>query len=595
MGIRILEALHLKRMHRYCKYFFCLVLTAVACNSCSLFHGASGNKKSMKETHLTPEESRQFKSTYYNAEKEKIVGDYDQALTLFKLCITIDPSSAAANFEIADILDGDKHSDSALYFSRRAAELEPQNIWFQDLYAQCLQQKGDFKGVANIYRNIIKNYPDNAEYYAKLGTAEMQAGENEAAIQTFNLMEKKFGFNEDAAMNKIRVYEKIKNYKDAELEIEQLIKINPSVPEYDDMLANLYELQGNSDKAKEMYNKIEAANPHDPMVHLSLADYYRSKRDESNSFRELELAFKEPALDMETKIRILISFYEESDGHDTLMSQGLKLCKLMIDATPDNPIAHNTYGNFLFKNKQLRNARDQYAMSLNEDSSKYSVWSQLLLLDDALNDYKSLAVSSKSALNIFPGYPQLYLENGVANIALKNYNEALSSLNQGLQYVLDDTAMIIQFYTSLGDLYNAIKRYPASDSAYNAVLALDPNNSYVLNNYSYYLSLRDTNLEKAAEMSKKANILAPLNANYEDTYAWICFKMGKYMEAKAWQEGALRDGGDKNANILEHYGDILYSLGEKDKAIKYWQEAVDAGASSTLISKEIRDRQYYTK
>lgn len=563
--------------------------------SCTLFHRAGKQKVGADEKQLTDEESHQLKSTYYDAEKEKIIGDYDQALFLFKTCLSIDPKNAAANFEIADILEGDKHSDSSLYYSQKAAQLEPQNIWFEDLYAQCLQDKGDYKAVAEVYRNIVKTNHSDADYYSKLAAAEMQAGENPAAIQTYNLMEQKFGFNEDVTMNKIRLFEKTKSYTEAEREIQKLIQKNPTTPEYTDMLANLYEMEGKTDKAFEMYMQMEAKNPTDPMVHLSLADYYRTHKNDSKSYSELELAFAEPSLEIDTKIRILLTFYEETNGHDSLMSEGLRLCQILVKVNPNDPKAHYTYGNFLVRNRELKEARDQYSVSISEDSSKYSIWSQLLLLDEALNDYKDLAASSKSAIGIFPGYPQLYLDNGIANIELKKFDSAISSLNAGLQYVLGDSGITLQFYSSLGEAYNSVKRFAASDSAYEAVLALNPNDDQSLNNYSYYLSLRNVNLEKAAEMSKKANTISPQNANYEDTYAWIFFKMGKYELAKQWQEGALRDGGDKNANILEHYGDILFALNEKEKAVEYWIKARDAGATSELIGREIKDKQYYAK
>ena len=55
----------------------------------------------------------------------------------------------------------------------------------------------------------------------------------------------------------------------------------------------------------------------------------------------------------------------------------------------------------------------------------------------------------------------------------------------------------------LGDAYNATKAYDKSDKAYDEALALNPDNNAALNNYSYYLALRKTNLEKAEKMSSQ--------------------------------------------------------------------------------------------
>lgn len=155
-----------------------------------------------------------------------------------------------------------------------------------------------------------------------------------------------------------------------------------------------------------------------------------------------------------------------------------------------------------------------------------------------------------------------------------------------------DKQLLAQFYATIGDAQNQLKRYAASDSAYNKALELDPNNVYVLNNYAYYLSIRNTDLERAERMSKKTNDLEPDNNSYQDTYGWILYQMKKYDDAKIWVGKALENGGRSNGTLLEHYGDILYQLGDKENAIKYWEDAKKAGASE-LIDKKIMEKKLY--
>ena len=49
------------------------------------------------------------------------------------------------------------------------------------------------------------------------------------------------------------------------------------------------------------------------------------------------------------------------------------------------------------------------------------------------------------------------------------------------------------------------KEYESSDSLFELSLKINPSNPTVLNNYSYYLSLRGVDLEKAKEMSFNSN------------------------------------------------------------------------------------------
>ena len=114
----------------------------------------------------------------------------------------------------------------------------------------------------------------------------------------------------------------------------------------------------------------------------------------------------------------------------------------------------------------------------------------------------------------------------------------------------------------------------------------------MLNNYAYYLSLRGENLEEAERMSKMSLEIDPDNASSEDTYAWILFRLKKYADAKKWIEKSLQGKASNNATQQEHYGDILYFLGEKEKALEQWQNAKAQGSGSDKLEKKINEKKY---
>jgi tetratricopeptide (TPR) repeat protein len=83
----------------------------------------------------------------------------------------------------------------------------------------------------------------------------------------------------------------------------------------------------------------------------------------------------------------------------------------------------------------------------------------------------------------------------------------------------------------------------------------------------------------------------PDNDTYLDTYAWVLYKMKDYAGAKASLEKALQT--TKDATVIEHYGDVLYQLGEKEKAVAEWQRAKKAGQGSDLLERKLKDRKLY--
>lgn len=82
------------------------------------------------------------------------------------------------------------------------------------------------------------------------------------------------------------------------------------------------------------------------------------------------------------------------------------------------------------------------------------------------------------------------------------------------------------------------------------------------------------------------------NASYQDTYGWVLFKAARYEEAKKWLEKSIANGGDANPTILEHYGDILWKLGEIDQAVIQWEKALDGGGFSDILEQKIKERTW---
>ena len=584
------------RLSKYVFFIISIISIAQIFSSCTISKKAVATNTIAPQKQLTRDERDRVTSEYFDASKQRILGNYDMAIEQYKECIRLDPGNAAANFQIADIYEYYKKPDTAITYAAKAVLLEPSNIWYQDLYAQCLQDKGKFKEMEAVYEELIKEHPYEIDYYYKLVLAQIELGDYEKAADTYDKIEdKEGGFSEEITKEKIKLFERVKDFVKAEGQIQLLIKADSTNAENYVELGDIYELEGKNDKAFELYEKLELRYPHDASVHLALAEYYRAKKNSKQSFEELDAAFKEPSMDIDSKRRIILSFNSLSTGHDSLQMEAIELCSSMVEANPNNPEAHRLYGDFLFRQASYKDARDQYRYTVSEDSSKYLTWNQLMNCDIQINDFDDLAKVSTTAMGLFPNDPESYLYNGVADNLKKNYSEAETSLNKGIEYVINNNALLLEFYAALGDVYNSLKQYHASDSAFDAALKINPNNDNILNNYSYYLSERDTNLALAEQMSKKANDLSPDNGTYLDTYAWIFYKEGNYKSAKELEDKALAHGADRDAAVLDHFGDIVYMIGDKDTALNYWQKAKMAGMNSDILNRKIQDKKLYNK
>ena len=206
-------------------------------------------------------------------------------------------------------------------------------------------------------------------------------------------------------------------------------------------------------------------------------------------------------------------------------------------------------------------------------------------VDDAIKD-------GNEALSIFPNQAWMNYLMAVAWLQKKDYNRALNYAGNVPSLETQDHGLLSQCYSVEGDCYHGMKDYKRSDDAYDKSITYNPDNIYTLNNYAYYLSIRGEQLTKAAQMSKHANDIEPNNSSFEDTYAWVLFKQQKYADAKIWIEKALSHSKNKSAIATEHYGDILFYLGDIDAAVQNWKHAKQLGSGSPQLDRKIDEKKY---
>ncbi|MEI6764716.1 MAG: tetratricopeptide repeat protein [Bacteroidota bacterium] len=542
---------------------------------------------------LTPEELLQNTALFLDANKEKFLGNDDKALGLFAQCIKRNPAYDPAMYEMASLLNKRRQYEDALVLIRNAMKYNPGNKWYQVLLAEILMNKRDYNDAVKAYKTLCEKFPNDLENYYKWGEACLYAGSYSDAIKAYDAIENKTGISEDISIQKEKLYLQINKPQKAIEEINALIKQYPNETKYYGLLADLYMAINQADKAFETYQKILQIDPNDPVAHLSLSEYYRVQNKKTESFEELKKAFSSPALDIDTKVKILLDYYTAAGNNKEISEQAYTLANLLIQAHPDDAKAYSIYGDFLVRDKRYNEARDTYRKVISIDSSRYVIWEQLMFLESELGDYNALLKESERAIDLFPEQAPLYMFNGGAHLQLKNYSGAVKILNIGLKLVATDKSLQSKFYTYLGDAYYKLNDADNSFVSYELALAADPQNDYVMNNYAYYLLLQGKYTEKAVAMAKKANDLKPGNANYLDTYAWALYKSGKLDEAIQYQEKCMQAGGDKNASVLEHYGDMMFKSGNKDKAVEYWQKAASITTPSELLNKKLKDKQLY--
>lgn len=542
-------------------------------------------------------ENDQLQSTalLINATKQKILGNYDQAVSIYYEAIQKDPNNDAAYFELARLFVMNGNYDTGLQYTEQAVQIDPENAFYQVLMADIFILKDQVADAIRIYEQLAQNHPDQVHFQEKLLSVYLYDENYEQAIRLINHIETLAGFSEENSIKKLQIYVQLGWLDAAIQEAEKMLRYFPEETIFYEFLGDLYMETSQPEKVRETYRRLLEQEPDSYMARLLLADYYLDQDDIETAFEYLLEAFNHPMLDIDSKIRIVFTFmlFGEEESGDQFMEKAKELSQILLDAHPDDPEVYLVYGDILNRNEQWKEAREMYLEGARRNPSNLSVWQQILNLSLRLRDYESMRTHSEMSLEYFFEQPILFLFNGLANMQLKDYDAAASSLEYGLAITIDDEELRLDFITMLGDVYHFLGAYDYSDQYYEQAIELNPENATALNNYAYHLSVRNELLSKALEMSDKANSLDPGNAAFQDTYGWIKYRMGNFVEAERWIRKAIESSEEASAAILEHYGDVMYRLDNKEKALEYWQKAREAGNGSEFLDKKIEDQTLY--
>lgn len=575
--------------------------TLIIISFCFILFGCSSSKtadkspvvKSTKKVALSEQDKMKYDFMFFNANKERMIGNYQLSAGLFLQCIELDPTQPTAYYELANIFDLTNQNKEAIIYAQKAVSLNGENYWYRFLYAHLLQKSNNIDEAVKQYQILSQKNPHNIDLLYNLAGTQLYSGKYEEALKTYNKLEAEVGISEEISLQKQKIYIKLNNIEKAAEELTKLSNHFPDETKYQGYLADMYLVNNMPDKAFEIYKQILEKDPNDPYSHLALYEYYKNKGEKEKASQEIKQVFENKEFNIDTKMQILLTYYAESESKTEIKQDAYDLSKLLIQAHPDDAKAYTIYADFLYRDKKMDGAKENYLKAIELDSSRFALWSQVMFIESEMQDFDGMLIHSKMALELFPNQPLFYFFYGASNIQKKNYQEAIDYLVIGKDFVVSNPPLLAQFYANLGDSYYRIKDHKNSDKYYEKALEIEPNNIYVLNNYSYYLSLRGENLDRAEALSLKANEIEPNQPNYEDTYAWILYKQGKYVAAKEWLEKAVENGGNSNAVILEHLGDVNAKLGNIDKALELWNKAKLAGETSELIDKKIADKKLY--
>lgn len=557
--------------------------------SCFLTLPASAQKAPAKP--MNGADSIMVKQLFFSAIREKTIENSKRAAEMFERVLQTDPGNDASMFELANLKKSQNDNAGAQALLEKAVAISPNNEWYWASLADSYEKSNNINKLENVFNQLTRINPDKPDYYFDKANTYLLLKRYDDALKVYDRLEQIAGPSDDILASRQKIYLKQGKVDKAAAELEKAITDNPGQIRYYLLLAEIYNSNGLNDKALKILQQAEKQDSNNGMVHLALADIYRDKKNNDLAFNELTLAFSNPDINIDQKIRIIAGYFPKFPEPNAKAS-ALELSHVLTVAHPADAKAFAIYGDMLLQNTKFKEARQAYKKSIELNDQVYAVHEQLVRIELSENDMNATIKDGENALSLFPNQGWMNYMVGVAWAQKRDFKKALGYAKNATSLEIQDKDLLSLSFSLLGDCYHDQKDNKNSDDAYDKALSYNPDNAYTLNNYAYYLSLRSEQLDKAAQMSARSNELQPNTSSFEDTYAWVLFKQKKYADAKIWMEKAMAHDKDNSSAKYEHYGDILFYLGNTDAAVQNWKKAKSAGEQSPVLERKINEKKY---
>ena len=540
------------------------------------------------QTELESIDNKEYVKVFNDAVRARNVGDLQSAANYFEKCIEIDSMQPLAFYHLSQLAMAGNDYNSALLLARDAYMLsagdEAYGLHFGSLYSAT----GAPDSAIVLYERLLKKHPKSPALLFALSGGYMDTDKKEEAGKVIQKLLKVAPDNEQTLFRHYQYLLWTEDYDNALIFLKSKLKKYPENYKIHSALGEYYVNFKDDDNAFKHYRAMSVLNPDLPVSYIGMVKFYAGQ-DSLTKLSALTKSFiTNDSIELIDKMQFLFGLVNDTvivTKNPDFVINALNAIKPPAQNQPGIAILYSEF----YKNTGDYEKADFYLAGLKEiRKNDCNFWVQRIMLLSRTKNFAKLRDVATESLTWCKENPLIFLFKGMAEIETEMYEKSIESLKTGLSYIGTNKKMQATFYAMLGSAYNGLKNYSLSDDFFQLSISLEPEDYGTLNNYSYFLSLRGTDLLNAEKMILKAIEADPENTTFLDTYAWVLYKTGQYSEALKVMEKVIADP-IKNVEVYAHYVMILYSSGNKDKAKEEYEKMKNEYSSYPEIDKCIKE------
>lgn len=392
-----------------------------------------------------------FEDFFYEAIKQKSIENYDKAIEALEKGKAIEPENPIVYFELGKNYLAQKKYKEAYDNFEKAAKMDPKNRWaWVGMYDVCYDTR-DYNQAIVIVEKLIEFKED---YKEDLTSLYMNTQQFDKALELINELNTKFGKSDKRELYKADILKDAKYQSAEKFNLLEQIKKFPKEESNYISLIYMYSQSNQEEKALEIAQKLEKEIPTSDWAQVSLFKFHLNNNDGDNAVKAMNIVFPSKKIDSKIKHRMLnefLIFTKNNPKYETDLDKAISY----FDNDKEVRVAKEI-GKFYFSKANWEKAVKYLNMHLK--NAEDDVETQLLLLQAYTENqqFADLAKKTDDLTELFPTQPQFYYYGGLANNQLKNFKKAATILETGLDFVIDDDALEINFNIQLGEAYSGL-------------------------------------------------------------------------------------------------------------------------------------------
>jgi tetratricopeptide (TPR) repeat protein len=408
-----------------------------------------------------------FEDSFFESLKQKGMENYDRAIESLEKCQTLQPENGVVYFELGKNYLSQKKYKEAYDNFEKVTKIDPKNRWaWVGMYDVCYDTH-DYNQAISIVQKLVEF---KADYREDLVSLYMNTQQFDKALDLINELNATVGKSDKRELYKAQILQDAKYQGAEKANLISKIKQFPKEEANYISLIFLYSKSNQEDKALEIAQQLEKEIPTSDWAQVSLFKFHLNNNDGVKAVNAMNIVLASEKIDTKLKHRILnefLIFTKNNPQFDKDLDHAIGYFSKDKEVKVSKEI-----GKFYQSKKDWARAIHFYEMHLKSTNDDMET---LLLLMQAYTEnfqFDVLETASEEQMQLFPSQPQLYYYNGLANNQLKNYKKAIASLESGIDFIIDDPNLEINFNLQLGEAYNGLGDFKKKDAYFVKANAL---------------------------------------------------------------------------------------------------------------------------